>query len=65
MHTHLKGRVFRAEGTSFLVLHEDAEAPGWLRVREVKPKRSVCSMRVEEVAQKLSVLPPERWPRTE
>lgn len=53
MHTHLKGRIFQAQGKSFLVLHEDAATPDAVRVREIGRRRSTESMRVEDVARHL------------
>jgi hypothetical protein len=49
MHTHLKGRIFHARGRSFLVLHEDADGPEWVRVREINAGRAEHRMRAEEI----------------
>lgn len=53
MHTHLKGRIFQAAGTSFLVLQEDHESAEWVRVKELNAGRAVRSMRVDEIVARL------------
>lgn len=49
MNTHLKGRIFNAEGTSYLVLWEAPDRPEWLRVKALNSQRTVLDMHVEEV----------------
>ena len=54
MHTHLKGRIFSAEGTSYLVLTEPGERPEWLRVKALNAARTVHDMRSDEVERHLA-----------
>lgn len=56
MNTHLKGRIFNSEGVSYLVLQDDDESPGWVRVRSLGPRRAVRRMRTSEVERALPVL---------
>lgn len=49
MHTHLKGRIFSTEGTSYLVLSEPGQDPEWLRVKALNATRTVHAMRSAEV----------------
>jgi hypothetical protein len=51
VHTHLKGRIFRAEGTSYLVLSEPGQDPDWLRVKALNAERTVRDMHSAEVEQ--------------
>jgi hypothetical protein len=54
VHTHLKGRIFSAEGTSYLVLSETQERPEWLRVKALNAQRTVQDMHSEEIERHLS-----------
>jgi hypothetical protein len=58
VHTHLKGRIFSAEGTSYLVLSEPSERPEWLRVKALNAQRTVQDMHSEEIARHLAMVPP-------
>lgn len=49
MHTHLKGRIFTAEGTSYLVLPDDSRDAEWLRVKTLDGRRTVRQMKIEEI----------------
>ncbi len=49
MNTHLKGRIFNAEGTSYLVLWEAPDRPEWLRVKALNSQRTVLDMRAEQI----------------
>jgi len=49
VHTHLKGRIFTAEGVSYLVLSEDCEQPECLRVKALNGRRTVDDMRCEDI----------------
>lgn len=56
VHTHLKGRIFSAQGVSYLVLQEDDESPDWVRVSTLGPRREVRRMRVTEVERALPMV---------
>lgn len=49
MYTELKGRIFRTQGISYLVLQEENESSEWLKVKSLNPKPEVRRMRAEEV----------------
>ncbi len=53
VNTHLKGRIFHAQGTSYLVLWEATDRPEWLRVKALNRQRTVLDMRAEEVERHL------------
>jgi hypothetical protein len=49
VHTHLKGRIFSAEGVSYLVLQEESESTEWLRVKSLSRERTVRRMHADEI----------------
>ena len=54
VHTHLKGRIFNAAGTSYLVLSQPGERPEWLKVKALNAARTVHDMHSEEVERLLA-----------
>lgn len=54
MHTHLKGRIFSSEGTSYLILTEPAERPEALRVKALNAQRTVQDMPIVEIERHLA-----------
>lgn len=55
MHTHLRGRIFSANGTSYLVLSEPVEEPGCLKVKALNAKRTVQNMQTDEIERHLAI----------
>lgn len=53
MNTHLKGRIFRAGGISYLVLSELSERTGLMRVKALNARRTVHEMDRQEIEQRL------------
>ncbi len=41
MNTHLKGRIVKAAGTSYLILHEESPSAEWLRIKALNGCRTV------------------------
>jgi hypothetical protein len=60
MHSQFKDQVFRKDGTSYLVLNRDPEAPDWLLVKKISPAREVLRMHRDEVAGSLKSASPLR-----
>jgi hypothetical protein len=60
VHTHLKGRIFTAEGVSYLVLSDHCDRPEWLRVKAVNARREVYDMRCEDIERYLAHAEPPR-----
>ncbi|HEX7034618.1 MAG TPA: hypothetical protein VF210_02525 [Pseudomonadales bacterium] len=54
VHTHLKGRIFSSEGTSYLVLTEPGERPESLRVKALNAQRTVQEMPIAEIERHLA-----------
>jgi hypothetical protein len=54
MNNHLKGRIIRHRGVSYLVLQDNDSATEWLQVKTVGPKPLVLRMRREDVLSCLS-----------
>ena len=54
VHTHLKGRIFSAEGTSYLVLPEPGDGSEWLRVKALNAERTIRTMHIKEIERHLS-----------
>jgi hypothetical protein len=57
VHTHLKGRIFSAEGTSYLVLTEPGAGPESLRVKALNAQRTIYDMHTEEIERHLAGQP--------
>lgn len=55
MNTHLKGRIFRIDGISYLILSETTDKPEWLRVKALNAQRTVIAMHVKEIERHLGV----------
>jgi hypothetical protein len=58
VHTHLKGRIVRVDGTSYLILQENGENPDLVQVKSLDAKRQIVQMRASVIE---SLLP---WPST-
>lgn len=54
VHTHLKGRIFTTQGTSYLVLSEDGAQPDTLQVKALNAGRKVSQMRCDEIQRHLA-----------
>ena len=54
VHTHLKGRIFSSEGTSYLVLTEPGARPESLRVKALNAQRTVQDMPIVEIERHLA-----------
>lgn len=60
VHTHLKGRIFNTEGTSYLVLSEPGGRPECVRVKALNADRTVVDMHCEEVERLVTEQSPAR-----
>lgn len=60
MHTHLKGRIFNAEGISYLVLPDNSENKERLRVKTLDGRRTVKEMKIEDIVRYIAPRQPEQ-----